>query len=112
MTIEQIKHLSVEFFPGNYSVRSSNCKIYSGINFNSEKWLVTFYYNSGNNYYEKTYPAKSEKKAITLLKKAEKDFKKADKKNSCKHMGMIKEYSSYIDYLNQDFDFRLADIFN
>ena len=94
-TVDFLNKVESTYFSGVYQVQTSDKQIRSEISYVKEDGVIILAFNSPKRY-ESVYKVKSHEKAIIILKRAEKAFKKANKSNSALTLGSMQEdYKNY-----------------
>lgn len=95
-SLNVINHLQDENYSKIYSVVTGGQIITSYLAIDMKNLIAELSYYDGNKSYKAFYKIKSQEKAINLLLRAEKDFKKYNKRNSTPlTRTMEQEYKNY-----------------
>ena len=91
-----INHLENQNHSKTYTVQTGGQIIKSYLAIDMKNLIAELSFYDGNTYYESFYKVKSQEKAINLLLRAEKDFRKFTKRHGAPTIHtMQKEYKSY-----------------
>jgi|GEM_PF-6577954 len=106
MTTEILERTESHYFAGVFQVETSSLKIKSELSYIQKDGIVRLTSYTGNNAYTSDWKIKSNEKAINLLKRAEKDFKRNHANGGAPTLNSMEE--NYKNYFTEEVENYLA----